>query len=154
MRIIQAIILASLALGCGFANAQTVQVPTDDAAMNAAIEKARSTIDGFWTKLNKHGDNEQNFAVKLAVSDGTNTEHFWCTDISVEGAKKQCAIGNDPELVTNVKLGQRVDIDPAIISDWMYMRDGRIVGGQTIRAIIPMLPADQQEQYKALLADE
>jgi uncharacterized protein YegJ (DUF2314 family) len=148
------LLAALLCLSAPASADQTVSVASDDPVMNAAIKKARGSVDAFWKKLATPAANEDGFAVKLAISDDANVEHFWCTGIQESSGKRSCEINNDPELVTTVKIGQRVDIDPKIISDWMYMRDGKIVGGETIRAIIPKLPADQQEQYRALLAQE
>ena len=53
----------------------------------------------------------------------------------------------------SVKNGQRVPVYPAVISDWMYRLDGKIKGGETIRAIIPMLSPEEAAQYKEMLAD-
>jgi uncharacterized protein YegJ (DUF2314 family) len=41
-------------------------------------------------------------------------------------------VDNDPEIVTNVKVRDRVEIPEKDISDWMYMRDGKMYGNRTI----------------------
>jgi uncharacterized protein YegJ (DUF2314 family) len=52
-----------------------------------------------------------------------------------------------------VNEGQRIDVDPKLISDWMYMLNGKIKGGETIRVIIPTLSKDEADYYRNLLAD-
>ncbi|EGF92828.1 hypothetical protein ABI_12660 [Asticcacaulis biprosthecium C19] len=130
-----------------------VVVEEGDAAMNAAIAKARSTLPVFWAELADPKPNESDFALKIEISDGEAVEHFWCTDIVGDGKAARCAIGNDPQWVTNVKLGQVIDVKPDDISDWMYFRDGKIVGGQTIRALLPHLPPEEAEVYRNMLAN-
>jgi uncharacterized protein YegJ (DUF2314 family) len=133
---------------------KTVSVSRYDSAMNAAIEKARDTLPVFWNKRAKPEPDEENFSVKLGISDGNNTEHFWCGEIQGDASEATCVINNEPVTVFTVKIGQRVNIDPAIVSDWMYMKNGKIKGGQTIRALIPSLPEEEAQSYRAMLADE
>ena len=64
-----------------------------------------------------------------------------------------CVIGNEPVHVFAVDYGERVDVDPAIISDWMYYRDDKIVGGETIRAILPHLDKKAAADLRAQLAE-
>lgn len=131
----------------------TVMVSGDDPEMNAAISRARATLPGFWQKFAEHPANEKDFSVKLAISDGQLTEHFWCGPVEKNGDGYACAIANEPQDVKTVEYGQRMTIDPAIISDWMYMRDGKIVGGETIRVLLPRMNEDEAAQVKAMLAD-
>lgn len=133
---------------------KTVAVTEDDPAMNAAIAKARATLPEFWNKFQSPSQREQNFAVKIEIEDAGLSEHFWCVDIKLEADRRTCAIGNEPEFVKTVTYGQRVDIDPDTISDWMFYRDDRIIGGQTIRALIPKLSSAEAEYYQNLLGAE
>jgi uncharacterized protein YegJ (DUF2314 family) len=136
------------------ASDKVVQVSSDDPAMNAAIGKARETLPGFWAKLAKPGAGEAGFSLKLALEDAGQVEHFWCSDIRGDAAKASCVIANEPATVKTVKLGQRVDVAPARISDWMYQKDGKIKGGQSIRVLLATLPQAEADAYRALLADE
>lgn len=155
--LVRPIVFASL-LGAlfplsAFAGDQTVIVSSADPEMNAAITKARAALPGFWQKVADHPANENNFSVKLAISEGQITEHIWCGPVKIEGEGYACAIANEPEDVTTVAYGERMKVDPAIVSDWMYMRDGKIVGGETIRVMIPRMSSDEAAQVKDMLAD-
>jgi uncharacterized protein YegJ (DUF2314 family) len=133
---------------------KTINVPNTDPVMNAAIEKARSTLPKFWVRLAKREQGDDYFAIKLRLTEGENTEHIWCDSVTGDETAATCAIGNDPQLITTVKAGERVPIDPVSISDWMIRSNGKIVGGQTIRALLPQMDKAQADNLRAVLADE
>jgi uncharacterized protein YegJ (DUF2314 family) len=156
--------LRALALiACSFAMAphssaqtedKTIAVGEDDPEMNAAIEKARKSLETFWQTRANPSQGEQSFTLKLALTDGENVEHFWCAQIEGDATDATCAINNEPQSVMTVKFGDRVKVEESKISDWMYIRNERIVGGQTIRVLLKSLPADQADALRAQLADE
>jgi uncharacterized protein YegJ (DUF2314 family) len=131
-----------------------IRFESDDPAMNDAIAKARSSLPDFWTMFAAPAAGVDDFSLKLAISDDTNTEHFWCSQIEGNQEKATCVIANEPQDVHVVAMGQTVDVDPEIISDWMFRKDGKIVGGQTIRVMVTTMEPADAAQYKALLADE
>lgn len=133
---------------------KVVDFATDDAEMNAAIAKARETLPQFWERLAAPAANEDGFSLKLAISDGINTEHLWCGYIEGDADKANCIIDNQPVYVQVVAYGEGVDVDPADISDWLYYRDGRIVGGQTLRVMLPYLPKKEAARLAAQLEPE
>jgi len=137
-----------------FAEDPVVNFSAADPVMNAAIAKARDSLPAFWARFKAPAANEADFTLKLGISDGTYTEHFWCAEIVGDARKATCVINNEPAQVFTVKFGERIDVDPAIISDWMYLRDGLIVGGETFRVIIDQMPKDQAAEYRAMLAEE
>lgn len=108
----------------------------------------------FWAHLASPGVGETDFNIKLAISDGESVEHFWCDGIEGNALKASCSIANDAVYVHTVKFGDRVDIDPAQISDWMYFIDGRIKGAQTLRALLPRLSEEDATRYRAMLIEE
>ena len=117
------------------------------------FEKARSSLPTFWSKLADPTVDEDGFSLKIAISEGEETEHFWCGEIEGNATKASCRISNEPQVVHSVTEGQRIDVDPKLISDWMYMLNGKIKGGETIRVIIPTLSKDEADYYRSLLAD-
>jgi uncharacterized protein YegJ (DUF2314 family) len=137
-----------------FAEDKIVSIDSEDAEMNAAIDKARASLDGFWQKFADHGPNEDVFQIKLKLTDGTSIEHFWCGNIEGDEQAATCAIDNEPQTVKNVKIGQRIPVEPEKISDWMYIRDEKIVGGATIRALLKYLPTEEANELRARLAEE
>jgi len=140
-------------VGCSHKDDRTINVADDDPEMLAAIAKARETLPKFWAEFDHPQPKEENFCLKVGIKDGKETEHFWTEKIEKKDAKIFGTIANDPDLVHNVKLGDRIEIPEADISDWFYMRDGKLVGNYTLRVLFKQMPAAEVAKYKALLAD-
>ncbi len=136
------------------AEEKTVLFSSGDPKMNAAIAKSRGSLDVFWNRFAAPANNEGGFALKIAISQGNITEHFWCGELVGDAEYSSCTIQNEAQDVTSVKLGQAINVDPDLISDWMYLRDGKIVGGQTIRVIAEILPKEEADFYRQMLAPE
>ena len=67
--------------------------------------------------------------------------------------KLKGTINNDPDIVSCVKIGDRVDIPESDISDWLYMRNEKMVGNRTMVPLFKKLPPDEVAHYKAMMAD-
>ena len=126
----------------------------DDVAMNAAIAKARSSLPVFWKKYLTRQANEDGFALKIKIVDGQAIEHFWCNEITGDENMSTCVIANDPELVTTVAYGQEIQVNPDDISDWKFERNGKIIGGETIRVMIPKLSKQEADEIQAMMSDD
>lgn len=131
----------------------TVFIEEADPAMNAAIASARATLPEFWLHFANPGDGEGDFNLKVAISEGGQTEHLWCNDIIGDWRGASCVIANDANIVQSVGLGDRIIVDNAMISDWMFIVDGKIRGARTLRAMLPQLSPEEAAQYEELLLD-
>lgn len=151
-----ALILASviaLSLTACSKRDKVISVEDDDAEMNAAIAKARETLPHFWQVFGKPERGESDFALKVKITDSHGTEHFWAIDIENQNGKIKGTINNDPNFVKAVKLGSRIEIPEADISDWMYMREEKMVGNYTLKPLFKQMPAGQVNQLKSIMAD-
>lgn len=126
-----------------------VNVPADDAAMNAAIRKARETALAFAAALRSPKPGQDSFSVKMAFTDGERTEHMWLVPVTFDGTRFQGVLNNEPESVRGFTLGQKVSVAPSEISDWMYVENGRLVGGYTIRALRDRIPTNERKGFDA-----
>jgi uncharacterized protein YegJ (DUF2314 family) len=141
-------VVAALTAACKKASADKVtMVSGDDPKMNAAIDKARATVNTFITALKTPKQNQESFTVKMAFSDRKHTEHMWLADVTFDGVKFHGVVNNDVELVSNVKIGQRASVEPAKISDWMYVEDGKLVGGYTLRVLRDAMSAKERRKF-------
>jgi uncharacterized protein YegJ (DUF2314 family) len=150
------LLLAGILLAClsGCSERDTVvSVEPDDPEMNAAIAKARETLPQFWETFEKREHGESDFSLKVRITDKRGTEHFWAIDIERRDGKIMGTINNDPDTVRSVKLGDRIEIPEADISDWLYMRDGKMVGNYTLKPLFKGMPAAEVERYKTIMAD-
>jgi uncharacterized protein YegJ (DUF2314 family) len=129
-----------------------IKLPNEDAEMGQAKVQARATLWQFWDKLASPGPGEEGFALKVALPYGTNnTEHIWTKDVERKDGKITGVINNVPRDVKGIRVGQRIDIAEAQISDWMFMRNGKMVGNYTLRPLLKRMPAKDAARYRALL---
>lgn len=154
------IVLLPLVTGCskqehehGQDKDKAIGVQKGDPEMVAAIAEARQTLPEFWQAFDKRERGESDFAMKVKITDGDKVEYFWLIDLERSGGKTMGTINNDPNKVTNVKLGARIEIPEADISDWLYFRDGKMVGNRTLKPLFKQMPAEEVERLKAIMAD-
>jgi uncharacterized protein YegJ (DUF2314 family) len=142
-------ILAVILAGCKKKSPadKVTYVPDDDPKMNAAMEKARSTVNTFITVLRAPKPGQTSFSVKMAFTDGSNTEHIWLSPVSYDGKVFHGTVNNEPEKVKSVKMGQKVSIEPAKISDWMYVENRKLVGGETLRVLRAGLSPSERTEF-------
>ena len=58
---------------------------------------------------------------------------------------------NAPRDLPGKKAGEVALFNEADISDWMFMRNGKIVGGETIRPLLKSLPKADADALRARL---
>ncbi len=125
-----------------------VDIQSEDERMNWAIEKANLTLHHFEECLKNPSDIQQYFSIKVKIIDGNKVEHLWLTNPSFdEEGNLFGVVGNNPIDVQTVALNQKIGIDRALISDWMIVENGRLIGGYTIRAIRDSLPANEVANF-------
>ena len=128
-------------------------VEDSDPEMAAAIAKAQETLPQFWQCFNLRAHGESKFVLVVRITDKGRIEHFYTTDFERRGGKTMVTISNAPKIVASVKLGDRIEIPAADITDWSYMRDGKYVGMFTMKPRFKLMPADQVEAFKKVMAD-
>lgn len=123
----------------------------DQAEMDAAIARARSEVDGFIAEL--ASPTGESHAVKTTVKDTHGVEHFWLLPVTYADGSFTGAINNDPGVVKSVKIGQSLTVSKGEISDWMYMKGGKIHGNYTMRPLLKTMPPEKAAELRALLAN-
>lgn len=145
-------ILLSLFTACSKRD-KVVNAEDNDPEMVAAIAKARDTLPQFWQVFDKPERGETGFSLKVKITDKKGTEHFWATDIERRDEKIRGTINNDPNIATSVKLGDRIEIPEADISDWLYMRGGKMVGNRTLVPLLQTMPEREAAGYRKMMAE-
>ena len=128
-----------------------VQSGYDEQEMDAAISRARSEVDSFIGELSQPTGTSH--AVKAPIEDSGKVEHFWLTEVSYGNGVFKGTINNEPGVVGNVKIGQPWTIKKTEISDWMYIRSGKMHGNYTMRPLLKTMPDDEAAKYRAILAE-
>lgn len=153
MRFRLGLLSALLVIGAGCAQSKApaddrvVNVAQDDARMNAAMDKARSTVNTFIAALKSPRSTQTAFSVKMRFNEGKKVEYMWLVPVTYDGKSFHGQVNNTPEKVTNVKLGQEVSLAPSEIADWMYVDNGTLVGGYTTRAVRDSMPPAERADF-------
>ena len=128
-------------------------VEDSDPEMAAAIAKAQATLPQFWQDFDQRAHGESNFVLVIRITDKGRIEHFHTTNFERRDGKTMVTISHAPKIVASVKLGDRIEIPAADITDWSYMRNGKYVGMATMKPRFKYMPADQVEAFKKAMAD-
>lgn len=113
-----------------------IDIQNEDEKMNWAMEKSRLTLHYFEDCLKSPKANQQYFSIKVKIEDGEKVEHIWLNNPSFDTEGNLFGVvGNKPIDVRSVSFNQKIGIDRKLISDWMIIEDGRLIGGYTIRAM-------------------
>jgi uncharacterized protein YegJ (DUF2314 family) len=123
------------------------KVSDDDKQMDRAVENAQRTLGFFMAalKANKPGDTE--FEIKKAFIDGDKVEHVWIRGVTFDGKNFHGKVDNQPVDVNNVHEGQRVAVAPQDVDDWMFLKDGKLIGAYTTRVLYARLTPEQKAEF-------
>ena len=127
-----------------------VDVRTTDPEMNTAIARARRTLPTFWGSYEAPKPSETGHALKVHFSTRKGGEHIWMAEVKkLPDGRYSGRFANQPRDLPGKRAGDLVEFTEADISDWMFLRNGKIVGGETIR---PMLKRMSKADADALRA--
>lgn len=131
------------------ANYQDVR--DDDAAMNAAIAKAKATSADFVVALHAQKPGTHEFSVKKPYPTPSGSqEHMWIDVTNETDGVLKGIIVNEAEETRAVTNGQKVTLNISEISDWKYIDGKKLVGGYTIRYFLDHASPKERE---AILKD-
>jgi uncharacterized protein YegJ (DUF2314 family) len=99
---------------------RTTSVASDDPEMVGAIDRARSAIKQFFDAFAKPKKGQTAFLLKVPFTRGDRVEHIWLADLDFSGQKARGVIANEPE-IEGLRFKQLVELDPASVTDWMYV---------------------------------
>jgi uncharacterized protein YegJ (DUF2314 family) len=121
--------------------------PANDSEMNKAIATARSTLLIFDSAYKSNKYDTSTFSLKVRFPTQTGAEHIWATSITLDDNDYYGLVDNLPELVTEIKEGQKIKINRDDISDWLYSDNGILRGGYTIRLIRNRMTKEERKQF-------
>ncbi len=127
---------------------EVVSVRTGDSAMEAAIRKARNTLDDFLKLAADPPAETSDYKLKVLIKDGEAIEHFWVIPFRQIDKGFEGVLANEPRVVDNVRSGQLVRFSRSQITDWGYVRSGRQVGSFTVCVLFSKMPEEQAAYYR------
>ena len=120
------------------------------AEMNAAIAHARGTLPRFWASYDTPKPTETGHALKVRFASGAYVEHIWMSDVKkLPDGNYSGRFANEPRDLPGRYLGDQVEFEQADISDWMFMRNDKVVGGETIRVVLKSMPKEDADAMRA-----
>lgn len=119
----------------------------DEKLMDRAIQKAKDTKQEFIDTLQSKRPGTGDFAIKKPFPAGAGHEHIWLNEVSWDGKAFTATINDEPVDTKAVKLGDRVQVTPEEISDWMYVENGVLKGGYTIRVLHYQASPEEQKEF-------
>ena len=128
-----------------------IDVPSADAEMAAAIAKARATLPTFWASYENPKPSETGHSLKVRFANPRNGgEHIWMADVKKLGNGSYWGrFANAPRDLPGKREGDLAEFKDADISDWMFMRNGKIVGGETIKPLLRSMPKRDADALRA-----
>ncbi|MDZ4356303.1 MAG: DUF2314 domain-containing protein [Variovorax sp.] len=129
---------------------EIAHMASEEPAMRNAFAKARATLGEFLVKASNPPDGTASYALKVAISDGKNTEYFWVSNFSSGADRFTAVLSNEPRLVKTHKFGERISFRREQIADWVYIdrRSRRMVGNFTACALLTKESPAHAEEFK------
>jgi uncharacterized protein YegJ (DUF2314 family) len=116
-------------------------VPILEAKDADAMAKAIAAARASWATAVAHHRAGGRLSAKFRFATRRGGgEHVWITVTAIDGDTVRGTVDNEPFDIEGLELGATVTCTVAELSDWLFERDGKRVGGHTLRA----LDADQR----------
>jgi uncharacterized protein YegJ (DUF2314 family) len=128
-----------------------VKVTSADADMNAAIARARDTLPSFWASYDARKPSETGHGLKVRFAIGPGRfEHSWMSDVEkLPDGNLSGRFANEPDDLPGKNEGDRVEFKQADITDWLFLRNEKIVGGETIRLLLKSMSNEEADTMRA-----
>jgi uncharacterized protein YegJ (DUF2314 family) len=123
------------------------QVSDDDKQMDRAVKNAQKNLGFFIAALKAKKGGDSVFEIKKCFVDGDKVEHLWVRRVTFDGKNFHGQIDNRPLEVKNARAGERVTVAPAEVDDWMFVKDGDLIGGYTTRVLYARLSPDDKAAF-------
>lgn len=124
-----------------------------DREMKAAIQKARATLNEFWQAMERRAPGEEGFTLKVRVPvvgpKKDEGEHIWIDRVErLADGRVAGRLANQPRRFKG-KVGERRVFSADQITDWMFRRNGKFVGMETMRPVLKRMSPEEAEQMRA-----
>jgi uncharacterized protein YegJ (DUF2314 family) len=130
---------------------EVVYVKGSDPTMAAAIAKAQASLESFRAVLAAPPAGTKSFSVRVGFAWGIKDEreHIWLTEPKLAATTVTGTINNEPVDAISLKLGQVVTAPLKDVSDWMYVENGVLRGGYTLRVLLDKMNPEMRQKMLA-----
>jgi uncharacterized protein YegJ (DUF2314 family) len=135
----------------------TFHIGQDDEELARIAQNARDTLPLFFRHLLRPAKGESDFRLKYPFradpGSAFGMEQLWLSDIQFMNGVYYGVVANTPFYIASMKKGDTVAFNASEISDWVYIRDGKIAGGLSIKYLLEQIPEyELSEEQRAILA--
>jgi uncharacterized protein YegJ (DUF2314 family) len=116
-----------------------VEVGPDDPEMLQALDAAQRTLGLFWQAVASPHPAIELFAIRVRCNTQEGVEHVWLRIAPGEADTHEGVLMNRPHRLRAAE-GDVLPFTDEQIVDWMYMKAGHMVGGETLRVMIRKSP--------------
>jgi uncharacterized protein YegJ (DUF2314 family) len=124
-----------------------LNVADNDKAMDGAVTRAQKSLGFFIAAFKAKKAGDSSFEVKKGFVDGDKVEHLWIDRLTWDGKNFRGRINNRPLDVKNVQMNETVIVAPRDVSDWMFVKGGKLIGGFTTRVLYKRLSAEDKARF-------
>lgn len=116
-----------------------VEVGPDDPEMLQALDTAQRRLGLFWQAVASPHPAIDMFAIRVRCNTEEGVEHVWLRIKPGEAQTQEGVLMNRPHRVRAAEGDVLAFTDEQIV-DWMYMKAGHMVGGETLKVMIRKSP--------------
>jgi uncharacterized protein YegJ (DUF2314 family) len=135
----------------------TRHLDRDDPELRRIAEDARDALPVFIRRLQSPLKGDGNFRVKYPFradgGSGFGREQIWLENVGFRDGAYHGTPANTSFYVSALKAGDTVTFEIDGITDWMYTRHGKIIGGLSIKYLLEQIPEhERDDEQRAVLA--
>jgi uncharacterized protein YegJ (DUF2314 family) len=124
-----------------------------DPIVNGAMEQARSTLPAFWKAYDSTDGTRDQFMLKVRLETPSGmAEHIWMGVTSREGNVIHGLLANEPAEIPELRLNSPITVTTDKVSDWGYVREGKLYGNFTSRVLLRQMSADDRTTLERTLS--
>jgi uncharacterized protein YegJ (DUF2314 family) len=130
----------------------SIEFEQNDEEIAGIAENARRALPIFFRNLARPEKGAGNFCVQYPLTvDDNSMEYVWLGGIRLKDGIYYGVLANTTSLL-NMKKGDTITFNPDAITDWMYVQDGKIIGGRSIKYLLEKIPeTDRSESQRKIL---
>ena len=131
----------------------------EEKIFDSISKEAQQTLDDFKLAYSMKDTTTTNFMLqeKFEIQNAKAKEGIWIGNIFTDNDTLKGVVNSQPQYTKLVKLNDTVTIDESKISDWMYYKADKMIGGYTIKYIRSKLSDAEKvefdKQYKVKFED-
>jgi uncharacterized protein YegJ (DUF2314 family) len=124
------------------------RIAIDDPLTAKGIVEARKTASEFLRAYRARGPSQRDFRFKMLAAEKGLVEQYWVTLESAADDSFTGIVANHPGDITGVKYSERVTVPASEISDWMYVENGVLKGGYSVRLMRDRLQPEERPAFE------